>query len=159
MQQKELILIGAGAFLLVLGSTSYGADLGASSTAMASDPPTVSDPRTIYLIKENPFFIRFIEKAVKHTREAELAGNLGQAPELLVHARESLDQAREAQRAGSVPGVNEGMPLRKALEPLYRRCKPQYRLLLPGPGRNQCIDELERQCGGPARRRAYPKVF
>jgi hypothetical protein len=94
MQQKGLILIGAGAFLLVLGSTSYGADLGASSTAMASDPPTVSDPHRIYLIKENPFFNSRIEKAVKHAREAEIAGNLGQAPDLLQHAQLSLDLAR-----------------------------------------------------------------
>ena len=91
---------------------------GASSTAMASDPPTVSDPQSIYLIKENPFFNSRIEKAVKHAREAEIAGNLGQAPELLQHAQLSLDQAREAQRAGSVPGLNEGIAfLRKALGP------------------------------------------
>ena len=90
---------------------------GASSTAMASDPPTVSDPEKIYLIKENPYFNRRIEKAVKHAREAEIAGNLGQAPELLQHAQMSLDLAREAQRAGSVPGLNEGIAfLRKALE-------------------------------------------
>ncbi len=147
MQQKGLILIGAGAFLLVLGSTSYGADLGASSTAMASDPPTVSDPQSIYLIKENPFFNRRIEKAVKHAREAEIAGNLGQDLELLQHAQLSLDQAREAQRAGSVPGLNEGIAfLRKALRP------PMQAPIQASPsvaqGVNpQCIDELERQCG------------
>ena len=147
MQQKGLILFGAGAFLLVLGSTSYGADLDASSTAMASDPPTVSDPQSIYLIKENPFFNSRIEKAVKHAREAEIAGNLGQAPELLQHAQLSLDLAREAQRAGSVPGLNEGIAfLRKALRP------PMQAPIQASPsvaqGVNpQCIDELERQCG------------
>ena len=150
MQQKGLILIGAGAFLLVLGSTSYGADLGASSTAMASDPPTVSDPHRIYLIKENPFFIRFIEKAVKHAREAEIAGNLGQAQELLVHARESLDLAREAQRAGSVPGLNEGIAfLRKVFGPpiSLMQAPIQASPSLAQGVNPQCIDELERQCG------------
>jgi hypothetical protein len=147
MQQKRLILIGAGAFLLVLGSTSYGADLGASSTAMASDPPTVSDPQSIYLTKENPFFISRIEKAVKHAREAEMAGNLGQAPELLQHAQLSLDQAREAQRAGSVPGMNEGIAyLRKALG-LHTQAPIQASPSLAQGVDPQCIDELQRQCG------------
>ena len=155
MQQKGLILIGAGAFLLVLGSTSFGADLGASSTAMASDPPTVSDPQNIYLIQENAFFNRRIEKAVKHAREAEIAGNLGQAPELLQHAQLSLDQAREAQRAGSVPGLNEGIAfLRKALgSPISLmqapiQASPSQASPSLAQGENpQCIDELERQCG------------
>jgi hypothetical protein len=110
MQQKGLILIGVGVFLLVLGLTSYGADV------PISDPPTLSDPQSIYLAKENPFFATHIEKAVKHAREAEIAGNLGQAPELLQHAQLSLAQAREAQRAGNVPGLNEGIAsLREAL--------------------------------------------
>ena len=150
MQQKGLILIAAGAFLLVLGSTSYGADLDASSTAMASDPPTVSDPQSIYLIKENPFFNSRIEKAVKHAREAEIAGNLGQAPELLQHAQLSLDLAREAQRAGSVPGLNEGIAfLRKALGlPRSLMQAPIQASPSLAQGVNpQCIDELERQCG------------
>jgi hypothetical protein len=77
---------------------------------MASDPPTLSDPQSIYLAKENPFFISHIEKAVRHAREAEIAGNLGQAPELQQHAQLSLGQAREAQRAGNVPGLMKGSP-------------------------------------------------
>jgi hypothetical protein len=150
MQQKGLILIGAGAFLLVLGSTSYGADV-----PMASDPPTVSDPEKIYLIKENAFFNSRIEKAVKHAREAEIAGNLGQAPDLLRHAQLSLDLAREAQRAGSVPGLNEGIAfLRKALgSPISltqapKQASPSQASPFLAQGVNpQCIDELERQCG------------
>jgi hypothetical protein len=150
MQQKGLVLIGAGAFLLVLGSTAYGADV-----PMASDPPTVSDPEKIYLIKENPFFNSRIEKAVKHAREAEIAGNLGQAPELLQHAQLSLDQAREAQRAGSVPGLNEGIAfLRKALErpvsltEASMEVPPAEVTAHLAQGVNpQCIDELEKLCG------------
>jgi hypothetical protein len=149
MQQKVLILIGAGAFLLVLGSTSYGADV------PISDPPTVTDPQKVYLIKENPFFNSRIEKAVKHAREAEIAGNLGQAPDLLQHAQLSLDLAREAQRAGSVPGLNEGIAfLRKALErpvsltEASMEVPPAEVTAHLAQGVNpQCIDEIERICG------------
>ena len=109
MRHKKLILAGAGAFLLALGSSSYGAD-------PASNPSTVTNPGQIYLIRENPFFNLHIEKAVQHAREAEIAGNMGDSEVLLEHARISLMQAREAQRAGNVPGLNEGIAnLKKAL--------------------------------------------
>ena len=109
MQQKRLILAGAGAFLLVLVSISYGAD-------PVSNGPTASSPNQIYLIRENPFFGLHIEKAVQHAREAEIAGNMGEAEVLLENARLSLMQAHEAQRAGNVPGLNEGIAnLKKAL--------------------------------------------
>jgi hypothetical protein len=66
--------------------------------------------------QESAFFDRYIEKAVKHAREAEIAGNQGHWPELFRHAQLSLDQAKEAQRAGNVPGLNEGIiSLREAL--------------------------------------------
>jgi Small metal-binding protein len=69
-----------------------------------------------YLTKESAFFDRYIDKAVKHAREAEIAGNQGHAAELLEHAQLSLDQAKQAQRAGNVPGLNEGIiALREAL--------------------------------------------
>jgi hypothetical protein len=47
--------------------------------ATANNPPTVTSPERIYLIRENPFFGLHIEKAVQHAREAEMAGNLGQS--------------------------------------------------------------------------------
>jgi hypothetical protein len=141
MQQKGSILIGAGAFLLVLGSTSYGADV------PMSDPPTVTDPEKVYLIKENPYFNRHIEKAVKHAREAEIAGNMGQAQDLLQHAQMSLDLARQAQRAGSVPGLNEGIAfLRKALGLPMQEPMQASPSLAQGVD-PQCIDELGKQCG------------
>ena len=127
-----------------------GADLGASSTAMASDPPTVNDPQSIYLIKENPFFNRHIDKSLEHARDAEIAGNLGQAAELLEHAKISLDQAREAQRAGNVSGLNEGIGfLRKALAlPIWLTQASTQASPSSAQGVDpQCIDELERQCG------------
>jgi hypothetical protein len=109
MQHKQLILAGAGALLLLLGSSSYGADPASTSQTMAS-------PQQVYLIRENPFFNMHIEKAVKHAREAEIAGNMGEAEVLLEHAKMSLMQAREAQRAGNVPGLNEGIAnLKKAV--------------------------------------------
>lgn len=76
----------------------------------------VNDPNAVYLIRENPFFNLHIEKAVDHARAAELAGNQGQAIDLLEHAQMSLIQAKEAQRAGNVAGLNEGISsLREAL--------------------------------------------
>jgi hypothetical protein len=76
----------------------------------------VSSPHAVYLIKENPFFNLHIEKAAEHARAAEIAGHQGQAIDLLEHAQMSLFQAKEAQRAGNVPGLNEGiLSLREAL--------------------------------------------
>ena len=109
MQHKRLILAGAGASLLMLGSISYGAD-------PVSNAPTASSPQQVYLIRENPFFGLHIEKAVQHAREAEIAGNMGESAVLVEHAKMSLMQAHEAQRAGNVPGLNEGIAnLKKAL--------------------------------------------
>jgi Small metal-binding protein len=76
----------------------------------------VADPGRVYLIRENPFFSLHIDKATEHARAAEIAGNQGQAIEMMDHAQISLLQAKEAQRAGNVPGLNEGiMSLREAL--------------------------------------------
>jgi hypothetical protein len=59
--------------------------------------------------QESAFFDRYIGKAVKHARAGEIAGNLGHAQEMRREAQLSLDQAKEAQRAGNVPGLNEGI--------------------------------------------------
>ena len=78
--------------------------------------PVVTDPGRVYLIRENPFFNLHIDKATEHARAAEIAGNQGQAIELMDHAQMALLQAKEAQRAGNIPGLNEGiMSLREAL--------------------------------------------
>jgi hypothetical protein len=71
--------------------------------------PVITDAGSIYLIRENPFFNLHIEKAVNHAQAAEIAGNQGQAVEMMDHAQMSLMRAREAQRAGNVPGLNEGI--------------------------------------------------
>lgn len=59
--------------------------------------------------RESAFFDRHMNQAVKHAREAEIAANQGHTPEMLRHAELSLDRAKEAQRAGNVPGLNEGI--------------------------------------------------
>jgi len=140
MQQKTFILAGAGA-LLLLGSGSFAAE-------PASPAPTVTSPEQIYLIRDNPFFNLHIEKAVKHAREAEIAGNMGESEVLLEHTKMSLMQAREAQRAGTVPGLNEGIAnLKKALNlPIWLTQTSTQASSVEGAD-PRCIEELQRECG------------
>ena len=74
---------------------------------------------------------------------------MGQAAELLEHAKMSLMQAREAQRAGNVGGLNEGIAnLRKALSLPTWLTQSSTQTSSTAQGVDpQCIDELERQCG------------
>ena len=110
MRQKQFTLSCAGSFVLVLALDSYAA-------AAPPDLGVVTDPGSVYYIqKENHFFGLHIDKAIEHARDAEIAGNMGQDAELLEHAKMALMRAHEAQRAGNVPGLNEGIAnLRKAL--------------------------------------------
>ena len=110
MQHKQFILSFVGSFVLVLASVSYAA-------SAPPDVAVVTDPGSVYYIqKENHFFGLHIDKAIEHARDAEIAGNMGQTAELQEHAKMSLMRAHEAQRAGNVPGLNEGISnLRKAL--------------------------------------------
>jgi hypothetical protein len=141
MQQKSLVLVGAGGVLLVLASISYGAD-------PASNQPPAPSPQQIYLIRDNPFFNMHIEKAVKHAHEAEIAGNMGESEVLLEHAKMSLMQAREAQRAGTVPGLNEGIAnLRKALNLNTWLTQASTQTSSAEGTDPRCIDELQRECG------------
>lgn len=59
--------------------------------------------------QESAFYDRYTDKAVKHAREAEIASNQGHVPEMLRHAELSLDQAKEAQRAGRHPDLDAGI--------------------------------------------------
>lgn len=129
-----------------MASAPAGQKASIEKTAMA--PPVVSDPGKVYLIRENPFYWNHIDKSIEHARDAEIAGNLGQAAELLEHAKISLMQAREAQRAGNVGGLNEGIAnLRKALSlPTWLSQSSTQASSAQGVD-PQCIDELERQCG------------
>jgi len=153
----QLALSCAGGLLLVLASASYAADTPAGAmanptTEAASAPqlPVVNDPQSVYRIKDNPFFSLHIDKSIEHARAAEIAGNMGQSAELLEHAQMSLMRAKEAQRAGNVPGLNEGIAnLRKALKlPLWLTQGSTQASASSAQGVDpQCIDELERQCG------------
>ena len=119
----------------------------AEKTAMATPMalPVVSDPGKVYLIRENPFFSLHIDKAIQHARDAEIAGNMGQAVELREQATMSLMRAREAQRAGNVAGLNEGIAnLRKALSPPQTSTQTSSAMGTADP---RCIDELQRECG------------
>jgi hypothetical protein len=88
----------------------------ACPTRFSQVQPMVKEYRDPRELKDNAFFDRYIEKAVKEAREAEIAGNQGHAPEMVEHANLALTQAKQAQRAGNVPGLNEGiMALREAL--------------------------------------------
>ena len=119
----------------------------AEKTAMATPMalPVVNDPGKVYLIRENPFFSLHIDKAIQHARDAEIAGNMGQAVELREHAKMSLMRAREAQRAGNVAGLNEGIAnLTKALSPPQTSTQTSSAMGTADP---RCIDELQRECG------------
>ena len=130
------------------GMTSAPAEQKApiEKTAMRSSmaPPVVNDPGKVYLIRENPFYWLHVEKSIEHAGAAEIAGNMGQLLELRTHAQLSLMEAMEAQRAGNVAGLNEGIAnLKKALE-----TQPSTQAASSTEGVDpQCIDELERQCG------------
>jgi hypothetical protein len=66
--------------------------------------------------QESAFFDRHVGKAAQHAREAEIAANQGHQVEMRRHAELALERAKEAQRAGNVPALNEGIQnLREAL--------------------------------------------
>jgi hypothetical protein len=79
-------------------------------------PQMGSSFQNVDVTRESAFFDRHMNNAVKHAREAEIAGTQGFTTEMLRHVELSLDDAKEAQRAGNVPGLNEGiMALRETL--------------------------------------------
>ena len=81
-----------------------------------SHPQMGSSYENVRWTQESAFFDRYIGRPVKHAQEAEIAGNQGRGLEMQHHAQLSLVQAKEAQRAGYLPGVNEGIvSLRQAL--------------------------------------------
>jgi hypothetical protein len=108
--------VGTFCTALVVGGALIAGSTTAADSVDVKTPVMGQSNQNPWLIKDNAYFDRYIDKAVKHAAEAELAGMQGHAPELLEHAQESLDQAKQAQRAGTVPGLNEGIvELREAL--------------------------------------------
>ena len=66
--------------------------------------------------QESAFYDRYTDKAAKYARQAEVAGSQGHTPEMLRHAEQSLDQAKEAQRAGDQMDLDAGIvALREAI--------------------------------------------
>jgi hypothetical protein len=68
-----------------------------------------SSDQNVSLTRESAFFDRYIGKSVKHAREAEIAGEHGYSIEMNQHANLALADAKQAQRAGNVPGLEEGI--------------------------------------------------
>ena len=71
--------------------------------------PMGSSFENVRWTQESAFYDRYADKAVKHAREAEVAGNQGHTPEMLRHAELSLDQAKEAQRVGHQIDLDAGI--------------------------------------------------
>jgi hypothetical protein len=65
--------------------------------------------RNRYLAKENAFYDRYADKAVKYAWAAEIAANQGNVPDLLDNAESSLDHAKEARRAGNNADLAAGI--------------------------------------------------
>jgi len=66
--------------------------------------------------KENAFYDRYADKAAKHARAAEIAGNEGNMPDMIEDAELSLDHAKEARRASNNPDLAAGIAaLRQAI--------------------------------------------
>ena len=59
--------------------------------------------------KENAFYDRYADKAAKHARAAEIAGNEGNLPDMIEDAELSLDHAKEARRANNNPNLAAGI--------------------------------------------------
>ena len=93
---------------------------GCPSRVDASGKVIYEDPacpaRNRYLAQENAFYDRYADKAVKHARAAEIAGNQGNVADLVENAQLSLDHAKEARRAGNNADLAAGiLALRQAI--------------------------------------------
>ena len=111
-----------------VGNTAYDADrsglaAACSSRADARGNVVYDDPacpgryrrqmgssyENVRWSQESAFYDRYADKAVKHAREAEIAGNQSHVPEMLRHSELALDNAKEAQRAGHHPDLDAGI--------------------------------------------------
>ena len=78
--------------------------------------PMGSSFENVRWTQESAFYDRYADKAAKHARQAEVADNQGHRPEMLRHAELSLEQAKEAQRAGHQIDLDAGIvALREAI--------------------------------------------
>jgi len=65
--------------------------------------------RNRYLTQENAYYDRYADKAVKHARVAEIAGNQGNVADMVENAQLSLEHAKEARRAGNNADLAAGI--------------------------------------------------
>ena len=84
-----------------------------SSHADATGKIIYDDPaclaRNRYLAQESAYYDRYVDKAVKHARAAEIAANEGNVPDMLENAQMSLEHAKEARRAGNNADLAAGI--------------------------------------------------
>src|SRR5262249_28087370 len=90
-----------------------GVDPRCPSTVDSKGKVTYADAtcaeRFRFQTKENAFYDRYADKAAKHARAAEIAGNEGNMPDLIEDAGLSLDHAKEARRASNNPNLAAGI--------------------------------------------------
>lgn len=96
------------------GTNDYaGVDPRCPSTVDAKGKVTYADAacaeRYRFQTKENAFYDRYADKAAKHARAAEIAGNEGNMPDMIEDAELSLDHAKEARRANNNPNLAAGI--------------------------------------------------
>jgi small metal-binding protein len=103
------------------GTNDYaGVDPRCPSTVDAKGKVAYADAgcaeRYRFQTKENAFYDRYADKAAKHARAAEIAGNEGNMPDMIEDAELSLDHAKEARRANNNPDLAAGIAaLRQAI--------------------------------------------
>ena len=79
----------------------------ATGKIIYDDPACLA--RNRYLAQESAYYDRYIDKAVKHARTAEIAANQGNVPDMLENAQLSLENAKEARRAGNNADLAAGI--------------------------------------------------
>src|SRR6478736_2299375 len=79
----------------------------ATGKIIYDDPACLT--RNRYLAQESAYYDRYIDKAVKHARTAEIAGNQGNVADMLENAQLSLEHAKEARRAGNNADLAAGI--------------------------------------------------
>jgi hypothetical protein len=97
-----------------VGTNDYaGVDPRCPSTLDAKGKVAYADAgcaeRYRFQTKENAFYDRYADKAAKHARAAEIAGNEGNMPDMIEDAELSLDHAKEARRASNNPNLAAGI--------------------------------------------------
>ena len=100
-RQKENIDARAA---LVAACSSH---VDATGKIVYDDPACLA--RNRYLTQENAYYDRYADKAVKHARVAEIAGNQGNVADMVENAQLSLEHAKEARRAGNNADLAAGI--------------------------------------------------